>query len=103
MALLTATGYVMPEIQAPRHSGADRVAPDMLNQWNQHRQDVSQMENDAPMQEHERETEHILEKVGLILGPSNPGFSASAWLDHPPINIPEIQSQEFEYLSKAGL
>jgi TolB-like protein len=32
-----------------------------------------------------------------------PGFSASAWLDHPPINIPEIQSQEFEFLSKAGL
>ena len=32
-----------------------------------------------------------------------PDFSASAWLDHPPIKIPEIQSQEFEYLSKAGL
>jgi tetratricopeptide (TPR) repeat protein len=32
-----------------------------------------------------------------------PGFSASAWLEHPRIKIPEIQSQEFEYLSKAGL
>ena len=32
-----------------------------------------------------------------------PGFSASAWLDHPRIKLPGIQSQEFEYLSKAGL
>jgi TolB-like protein len=32
-----------------------------------------------------------------------PGFSASAWLEHPRIKVPEIQSQEFEYLSKAGL
>ncbi len=32
-----------------------------------------------------------------------PGFTASAWLDHPPIVIPEIQSQEFEFLSNAGL
>ena len=32
-----------------------------------------------------------------------PGFSASAWLDHPRIKLPGIQSQEFEYLSKVGL
>ncbi len=38
----------------------------------------------------------------MILG-AVPGFTASAWLEHPRIKIEEVQSQEFEYLSNAGL
>lgn len=33
----------------------------------------------------------------------DPGFSASLWLRHPPISIPDRQSIEYEYLAKAGL
>lgn len=32
-----------------------------------------------------------------------PGFTATAWLSHPPIKVPEVHSKEFEYLSIAGL
>ena len=42
-------------------------------------------------------------RVADLIRDAFPGFTASEWLKHPPIKIPEIQSQEFEYLSNAGL
>ena len=32
-----------------------------------------------------------------------PGFTATEWLSHPPVQDPDTQSREWEYLSKAGL
>ena len=42
-------------------------------------------------------------RIAQMIRRAAPGFTASAWLDHPRIKIKEIQSQEFEYLSNAGL
>ncbi len=42
-------------------------------------------------------------RIARMILEAVPGFTASAWLEHPRIKIEEVQSQEFEYLSNAGL
>ncbi|MBK0398999.1 hypothetical protein H0I76_07345 [Limibaculum sp. M0105] len=43
------------------------------------------------------------QRVARVIRRIDPEFSASAWLLHPRLKDPELQSKEFEYLSGAGL
>jgi TolB-like protein len=42
-------------------------------------------------------------RVARMIRRAVPGLTASMWLDHPRIKVEKVQSQEFEYLSNAGL
>jgi hypothetical protein len=45
------------------------------------------------------EARHTADRIRRM----NPGFTAAAWLQHPPISVPELQERELGYLTAAGL